>query len=259
MEKRGNRATRRDGFRRTCRTAKRQDGSLRHSLVAPQRTDGGTNPFPIHSASVISATVIDRRYRGSSGRRHEPSKLRWIAVDCGGLRPKKKVFFAAWQKMAKSKGQPSGVDYREIREIREKGFPIVRVFRVFRGEKASFLSLLSLFVENQWKFLSLNHLHPPTGYMQSTPIKPNQGKSSYSLSHYTRPFMRTILYQSSRGFAFRGRKPAPIRANMWSRGQREAVLKADCRAIFSFRFCGFAVSWFDVGTALRPGVAWPFL
>jgi hypothetical protein len=99
-------------------------------------------------------------------------------VDCGGLRwitPQKKDFFAAWQKMAKSKRQQSGVDDREIREIREKGFPIVRVFRVFRGEKA-FLSLLSLFAENLLKRLSINHLHPPAGYMQSTPIKPNQGK-----------------------------------------------------------------------------------
>ncbi|MGD0412752.1 MAG: hypothetical protein ABSC18_13750 [Verrucomicrobiota bacterium] len=175
MEKRGYKATRRERNQTDGRLAKRQNKSLQRSVVAPQRSDGGANPFPIHSASVISATVIDRRYRRSSGRRHEPSK---IAVDCGGLRwitPQKKDFFAAWQKMAKSKRQQSGVDDREIREIREKGFPIVRVFRVFRGEKA-FLSLLSLFAENLLKRLSINHLHPPAGYMQSTPIKPNQGK-----------------------------------------------------------------------------------
>ncbi|MGD0410131.1 MAG: hypothetical protein ABSC18_00375 [Verrucomicrobiota bacterium] len=57
------------------------------------------------------------------------------------------------------KAQPSGVAHREIREIRESRVACVRVFRVVRGEEASFLSLLSLFAANQWKYLSMNHLH----------------------------------------------------------------------------------------------------
>jgi hypothetical protein len=94
---------------------------------------------------------------------------------------------AAWQKMAKSKAQQSGVDHREICQIRENGAVFVRVFRVVRGEKASFLSLLSLFAANQPKCLSMNHLRTQQGFcnqVQSSLIKANQ---VIFFSHSQRP------------------------------------------------------------------------
>ena len=77
----------------------------------------------------------------------------------------------------RQEAQTSGVDHREIREIRESGFAFVRVFRVVRGGNASFLSLLSLFAANQWKCLSRNHLQiTPSfgGQTGSNPVKPSQ-------------------------------------------------------------------------------------
>jgi len=66
MEKRGNKAARRDWSQPDCRAAIRQVGWLQHALVAPQPSDGGSNLFPVYSASATSATVIDRRYRRRS-------------------------------------------------------------------------------------------------------------------------------------------------------------------------------------------------
>ena len=135
MEKRGYKATRRERNQTDGRLAKRQNKSLQRSVVAPQRSDGGANPFPIHSASVISATVIDRRYRGSSGRRHEPSKLRWIAVDCGGLRPKKRLFLRHGKKWLNPKGNHPEWITAKYAKYAKKDSPLFAYFAYFAVKK----------------------------------------------------------------------------------------------------------------------------
>jgi hypothetical protein len=74
MEKRGNKAARRDWTQTDCRAAIRQVGWLQHALVTPQRSDGAITPCRVHAAFAISATVIDRRYRRSIRHQHEPSR-----------------------------------------------------------------------------------------------------------------------------------------------------------------------------------------
>jgi len=74
MEKRGNRAARRDWTQTDCRAAIRQVGWLQHGLVTPQRSDGAITPCRVHAAFAISAAVIDRRYRRSIRHQHEPSR-----------------------------------------------------------------------------------------------------------------------------------------------------------------------------------------
>ena len=73
----------------------------------------------------------------------------------------------------------SGVDRREIREIRENWFAFVRVFRVVRGENAFFWSLLSLLAANQWKCLSMRHLYAKPGFSRPNSVKPSQTQSNH--------------------------------------------------------------------------------